>query len=234
MKDILKRAKAILASATATSAEEEFAYFVAKLEIEEGTYSEGLMDKAFALVGGHGDAKNAKYMELRAAQLLSDSYEYFKRIRAEWENRVHREEMLVREQEKADFDQYKRSLHSEYAVAKLSDQKASIRKILTPLQNAFENAHSLHSTWMVFNISGGLLLLVAFLLWQNELSYQFPMVVAISLIVAGVLPFWLYRRSKSKQDDNTMHQLQSELSEVESKLQQYESKLKAHPNYYES
>jgi len=66
MKDVLKRAKAILASATSTSAEEEFAYFVAKLEIEEGTYSGGLMDKAFALVGGHGDAKNAKYMELRA------------------------------------------------------------------------------------------------------------------------------------------------------------------------
>lgn len=49
VKDVFNRAKAILANATATSAEEEFAYFIAKTEIEDGTYSEGLMGKAFAL-----------------------------------------------------------------------------------------------------------------------------------------------------------------------------------------
>ena len=94
MKDILKRAKAILASATATSAEEELAHFVAKMEITDGTYSEGLMDKAFALVGKHGEEEHAKYIELRAKQLLRDSYDALQDIKTIWIKRVNELEAI--------------------------------------------------------------------------------------------------------------------------------------------
>lgn len=237
MKDVLKRARAILASATSTSAEEEFAYFVAHLEIEQGTYSEGLMKKAFALAGQHGEAEHAKYLELRAAQLMGDAHEYLKRLRVEWTERIKQEEMLDRErmlaQQKAEFDRYKLELGTQYGAVELEKRKASIENKLTPLLVTSQKSDDNNLLWMMCHLTGAFLLLMGFLQRSANINYQPVMIFAIGLIVLGLIPFGLHLKYKSKQDEKTMHRLKNQLSEVESKFKQYESKLKAHRGYYE-
>ena len=57
---------------------EEEAYSVALEEIENNTYKKGLMAKAMALSEGNKDKQTAKYLELRAKQLIEAAQDFGK------------------------------------------------------------------------------------------------------------------------------------------------------------
>lgn len=237
MKDVLKRAKAILANTTATSTEEEFAYFIAKLEIDEGTYSEGLMSKAFSKARQHGDVKHAIYIELRATQLLQDTTQALKQLRVEWEDAVRQQELREKKLEeqrlKHDYGIFKEQQaqrHDAYSLYENEDEilkKLEPGRLLQDNQNQYELPEALAWVFLVF--SG----FIAIPLWNKGQTSNCIISLSICVLFALIIGFIYWRKRIITQKLKMMkfEDLENTHSEIQNSISAYESELKKHPGY---
>jgi hypothetical protein len=238
MKDVFKRAKAILANATATSAEEEFAYFIAKTEIEDGSFSEGLMSKAFSIVGKHGEEEHAKYIELRAQQLLKDTSDALKRVRQEWVERIRQVEMeeaaRVRARAQEDFKVFKASLDEKYDVQETLLARKQLKEDLVPikeLEGTIQDGKGFVGMWLSFSVATLVIVGVALADGTKGSVSFFGICSGISLFLA-FLNGRKHLDAKKHFDQEKKDSIEAELGEVEKVLSKYEKELKAHPGYH--
>lgn len=91
---LLDKAKNVIKSSTATSQDEEIAYEIASQEVKSGDISNGLMAKAFSQSDGDQNRANAKYLELRATQILRELPDLLKNFKQIQSEKIHHK-MLV-------------------------------------------------------------------------------------------------------------------------------------------
>lgn len=226
--------------ASSTSSEEEFAYFVAKTEIDEGTYSEGLMSKAFSLVGNHGEQEQAKYIELRANQLLEGHPNALEQLRMEWMVKTEQDESRgdqINEPSVIGYDGFKEQLERKYRVSDNLKKREALRQELDSYNKTKARIYSAEGKLLASVVV--LLFWIICLVAQFPLSgssYFAPVLGALIFISISLCCVFLVKVKNLKKHfrKDSVYKIKAQIKEVSFLVDQFESGLDANPGYSNS